>query len=408
MKIVMLLFSSTVLLASCAVQPADLPEATRVSTVQIIAVAPSLQATGTIKASATGSHRPTDGAAPLITPTPLPTVNPTPFGGPIMIGPPLPTPELAPSAIVPSNLARLTEVTRLGTPTNLGVSDVIFTRDGQKLVATWGDLTTWQMPAGEEISSIPLSTTSWTPLALSPDGLIAAIGNRETLGTVELWNLSTRQLARYHQGGQRVTAIEFNSTGTLLAAGRSDGSVTIWDVATGSLLHELQKNSWSGCTGMAFHPTRDEIAASGAGNMVQIWNAWSGALEGGFTLPNPPASCVLSSLAYRPDGSALAAALFSERSIALWEDNTFVRILTHANGGTIWEIDWSPDGRLLSSVENAGPSGQQIVLWDTQANSVATTLEEWRGGATFSPDGAILATEGLDGLNATLRVLSIP
>jgi len=187
-------------------------------------------------------HGAENGKVPMITPTPLPTVNPTPFGGTITIGTPLPTPELSSLAINPSNLDRLSEVKRLGTPKSQGISDALFTRDGQKLVTSWGDLTIWQMPDGEEIGSILLSTSSWTPLAVSPDGQIAAIGNHESLGWVELWYLSTGQLARQHRGGEQVVALGFNATGTLLAAGRSDGSITVWEVATGRLLHELQKN----------------------------------------------------------------------------------------------------------------------------------------------------------------------
>ncbi len=156
---------------------------------------------------------------------------------------------------------------------------------------------------------------------------------------------------------------------------------------------------------MAFHPTSDEIAASGAGSTVRIWNAWSGALESELTLPNPPALCELSGLAYRPDGKALAAASFWERSIAMWEADTFVGTLTHAEGGTVWQIAWSPDGRLLASVESN--TQVHIVLWDMQAHSVAATREGWRDVARFSPDGAILATQGWEGLNGTLRVLRI-
>ena len=97
--------------------------------------------------------------------------------------------------------------------------------------------------------------------------------------------------------------------------------------------------------------------------------------------------------------------MFWERSIALWEGDTFVGTLTHADEGTVWQIAWSPDGRLLASVESNARA--PIVLWDMQAHSVAATLEEWDSVARFSPDGASLATQGWEGLNGTLSVLRI-
>jgi WD40 repeat protein len=343
----------------------------------------------------------------LITATPLPPVNPTPFGGPITVGAPLPTPELARLAIKPSNVDRLTETMQLGEPTTVGVSDALFTRNGQRLGVFWYDLIIWQMPEGKEMLSLPLSSTRWTPLALSPDGQFAAVGNYENLGWVELWNITTQQRARQHQGGQQVRALDFNASGTLLAAGRSDGSVTVWEVETGHLLHELQSGSWTGCMGMAFHPEHDEIAASSANNTIRIWDAWSGQVKSELSLPNPPGICRLSDLAYRPDGQMLAAAMFWERSIALWEGDTFIGNLTHSAGGRVWQIAWSPDGKLLVAAEVG--EGRQIVLWDVQRASVAAILEERGSIATFSPDGAMLVTSGRDDLEGiTLRVLTIP
>ena len=342
----------------------------------------------------------------LITPTPLPPVNPTPFGGPIVVGTPLPTPELSPNAINPTNALQLIETTPISGSHSVGISELHFTDDGLHLVAVWDDLKVWQFPDANIIHSISLTGTSWTPFTLSPDGQIAALGNHENLGWVELWNITTKQRARQHQGGQQVRALDFNATGTLLAANRVDGSVTVWDVETGHLRHQLQ-NGWN-CYGMAFHPELDQIAASATGNTIHIWDAWSGILLDELTMPNPPALCQLSSIAYRPDGQMIAAAMFWEHSIALWEGNTFVGTLTHPDAGTIWQIGWSPDGQLLAAIENGDSQGPRLVLWDVANQNVIDVWEQWRSVAAFSPDGASLVTYTRGATESHLGFLTLP
>jgi WD40 repeat protein len=347
------------------------------------------------------------------TPTALPPVNPMPIGELISVTTPLPTPALSTLAITPLNVERITETLRLSEPepSNLGVSGLAFTRDGQWLVSAWDRLSIWQMPTGERIRSLPIRSSRWTPIALNPDGHWVAVGNYEQLGWVELWNLETGQRVRQHQGGDQVVAVGFSAAGTLLAAGRADGSVTVWQVTTGDLLAKLPNAGGSGCRGMVFHPERDEIAAAGRSNTIRIWDAASGQVKRELVMPNPPASCELSYLAFRPDGKMLAAAMFGKQRIAVWEDDTFVGDLTHPNSGTIWKIAWSPDGQLLAASENGGPKGRQIVLWEVQNRRVVRVLGEWGGEAAFSPDGALLVAEGIDSSNnkltVTLRVLAI-
>lgn len=118
---------------------------------------------------------------PFIPPTAtaLSPVNPMPVGGPISVAPPLPTPALSPLAISSSNVDRITETLRLGEPepSNLGVSGLAFTRDGQWLVSAWDRLSIWQMPTGERIRALPIHSSRWTPIVLSPDGQWVAVGN---------------------------------------------------------------------------------------------------------------------------------------------------------------------------------------------------------------------------------------
>ena len=183
--------------------------------------------------------------------------------------------------------------------------------------------------------------------------------------------------------------------------------MTVWEVETGDLLHELAKGEYIACMGMAFHPERDEIASSSADNTVRIWDAWSGLVLDELSMPHPPMGCRLSSLAYSPDGQMLAGAMFWERLVVLWDGSDYVGTLVSPSGGTAWQIAWSPDGRLLAVVESAGPEGAQIVLWDVQQRQVAATLSPWRSLAVFSPDGAMLVTYRLDDSIGSLWALGL-
>ena len=248
-------------------------------------------------------------------------------------------------------------------------------------------------------------------MALSPDGQLVAVGQYVQEGWVELWDLASAERVRQHQGGEAVGALSFSATGSLLAASRGDGSVTLWDVPTGDVLAEWPSAGVSACHGAAFHPLRDEMAVAGERNAVSIRDAQTGEIQRELALPNPPESCEVSQLAYRPDGGMLAAAMFWEQRIALWEGDTFAGDLTHPDSGTIWRIAWSPDGRLLAAVENAGPQGQQIVLWDVQEKRIARVLDALGGDAAFSPDGSLLVAQAIESsstaLTVTIRVLAI-
>lgn len=372
-----------------------------VAIAMIILVALSLASLGEIPSQRSSS-------APSITATPLPTVNPTPFGGPIAVGTPLPTATPAAIPIQPSNAGQLTETMLLGEPIPASLTTGVFSRDGQWFVADWNEVTVWQMPQGVVARTLPLLRTHWGPMALSPDGEYVVVGNYPELGWVELWHIPTAEMIRQHRGGRQVRALGFNASGTLLAAGREDGSVTVWEVETGDLLHELAKYEYTVCMGMAFHPERDEIAASSSGNTVRIWDAWSGLVLDELSMPEPPLGCELSSLAYTPDGQMLAGAMFWEHAIVLWEGNEFVAKLAHPDGGITWQIAWSPDGRLIATTGYTYAEGAQIVLWDVQQREIATALSPWRDVAAFSPDGAMLVAHKSIDLTGTLWTLRVP
>jgi WD40 repeat protein len=341
----------------------------------------------------------------LITPTALPPVNPTPLGSPIAVGRPLATATPAPKTITPANISQLTEVAqmRLEEPTNAGVSSLAFARDGRHLAAVWDTVRVWQMPERKLVQALPLSSSSWTPAAISPDGKIIAIGNHANIGWVELWDLATGQRVRQHQGGQQVRALSFSMDGAFLVAGREYGG-SIWDTASGGLLQEI-----SACGGAVFHPSRAEVSASQAASMG-IWSPQSNQPVRTLTLPEGLTPyCDAKPIAYAPDGITLALGSFGGRTIALWRDEVYAGALSHPKGGQVWQMAWSPDSRMLAVVEvNAGSEGAQLVFWDVKQRQVAAIWDHHAGAVAFSPDGSSVVVSGIVNQAVVLRILALP
>ena len=123
-------------------------------------------------------------------------------------------------------------------------------------------------------------------VAIAPDGTWLATGGDD--GSVRIWDPATGELDISATGGIR--AVAFAPDGTWLATGGDDGSVRIWDPATGQ-----QRAALTGHTGyvsaVAIAPDGTWLATAGGDRSVRIWDPATAGIRAAMRVDRPLADC---------------------------------------------------------------------------------------------------------------------
>ena len=151
---------------------------------------------------------------------------------------------------------------------------------------------------------------------MAPDGSWLASGGDD--GTVRIWDAATGQAAghpdRPHRPG---AAVAVAPDGSWLASGGDDGTVRIWDPATGR-----QRAILTGHTGrvgaVAVAPDGSWLASGGRGRDGADLGRGHRA---GAGHPDRPSGPVWGALAVAPDGSWLASA-GNDGTVRIWDPAT--------------------------------------------------------------------------------------
>ena len=181
-----------------------------------------------------------------------------------------------------------------------------------------------------------------------------------------------------------VWSVAFSSDGKSLASASRDGTVRIWDVASGQTITTLTGHK-SVVFALAYSPDGKTLASGSWDNTIRIWDVATGksTILTGHTQR-------ISRLAFSPDGKTLASGSY-DGTIKLCGLPGGVNLMTlRGHTAAAIYVAFDPAGKSLFSASVDGTVRQ----WDTASGSNLRNFNQpsqWTGAA-LSPNGKFMAT----------------
>ena len=208
-------------------------------------------------------------------------------------------------------------------------------------------------------------------------------------GTIKIWDIASGQLKRTltnHTSG--VYAVTFSHDRKLMASGSVDTTIILWDAAKFEPIRKLEGHK-AAVRDLAFAPDDKTLASAGEDSTFRLWDVASGDLK----VTRTDHTSQVKGVVYYPDGKTIATAS-SDKTLRLWNAETGEpqKVLKgHTNVVEFCAI--SPDGKqLLSGTGNIG----EIIFWNALTGEAEKIIPDAHGNANgdaevdcgrYSPDG---------------------
>lgn len=233
------------------------------------------------------------------------------------------------------------------------VRSVAFSPDSARLAVGSRDITVWDMDSGARIATLEGHKQPVLSLAFSPDG--AAIVSTGADGSVRLWDAATGEMQRQLALGVAGQMVAFSPDGAQIAA-QGERIVKVWEADSGDEVATLEHGAL--VAGMAFSPD-GAIATASFDGAVRVWDLASGEIAA--TLLPEAAGAQPLGLAYSLDGTVLAVGRAAGDTLDLLDAQTGEVVAALDAGPLNTVVRFSPDGRQLAAL--GGARGETLTLW---------------------------------------------
>ncbi|MBL8160384.1 MAG: WD40 repeat domain-containing protein, partial [Anaerolineae bacterium] len=263
----------------------------------------------------------------------------------------------------------------------------------------------WNIEEGVLIADIPRSFETLNSIAFHADGkLLVTAWSSEAedaspLGDVKIWDGRTGELVG--PLGSGYLPLQFSPDGSIFAF-VTDQGITVWsDHALGTLT--FVQHSETKLRPLLFSPDGKTIV-SASGRDVLFWDI------NNQHVANVPRQTLQTEsdvfqLSYSPNGSLLIAVAING-TVAVWNANNGELVTQFSGAGSIYNVEFSPDGRLLR-----GYNFDNVLIWDAQTGEVKLNVSRFRSAlnanwsqAAYWNDGNVYIVDLEAGQQIELRV----
>ena len=222
-----------------------------------------------------------------------------------------------------------------------------------------------------------------------------------------LYDTVSKQLHTFHEGGYSVWSEALDPHGNLVAYGRTDGTVNIWDIA--SLTQVKTFMAHTAVISLAFSPD-GTLLASGSYGEVKLWDVASGELLKTFTWPEDGPT---EYLVFNNDGTQLASSSW-DSLVLVWDVPTSGKLTPTESTSTDTVV------RVIPAVVQSPAVGEELTVTlnivdgenvaGYQANLIfdTTALRYVSGNyGAYLPAGSFHIPLSVDGNRVTLAATAL-
>jgi len=271
------------------------------------------------------------------------------------------------------------------------VRALAFSPDGSQLVSGGQDnvLRVWDLAAGKERAVLRGHASHVRDCVFSPDGRLLLSAGRDQ--QIKLWQPNVYGESFVLGAGEKtkpadaVLAARYSRDGKLIVTANRDRTATLWDAQRQTSLQRFAEGHEFLASSSVFFAAGARLATSGGDGTVRIWDVATGTeileLDGtGRT----------ATLAVSPDGKWIATGSASN-DVIIWNAQTGeeVAVLT-AHEASVTALGFTPDGLTLATGDDLG----RCRLWNYQADSDEWTGSYWLHGHSRSITALAFVAQG--------------